>query len=206
MYDNRYLRDRAYRRNMRNGRNAYGSRGGYVSSKRGMRRDRAMDMEYDYPKYDSGYYSEHDYPRGHQDYPYSHEQHREHHRPMEYPMYDYRMRDMGYDYAHEDMEKEWKEHLEKWHKELKRYDRFNMPKEQIIQSARQMGVSFKHYTEEEFLTAYYMVMSDYPQVANEPHTYLAMAKDWLEDKDSKLQGGEKLCAYYYEVIKGGEED
>ena len=51
-----------------------------------------------------------------------------------------------------------------------------------------------------------MVMSDYPQVANEPHTYLSLAKDWLEDKDSKLKGSEKLCAYYYEIIKGGEED
>ena len=68
-----------------------------------------------------------------------------------------------------------------------------------------MGVKFEDYNEEEFLTTYYMVLSDYPKIANEPHTYLALAKDWLEDKDTALKGSEKLCAYYYEIVKGGEE-
>lgn len=237
---NRYLMDRASRRSMRDGRNPYGSRGGYVSSRRSMRGrdradmnydmarggnrgyDRAMDMGYDYAKYGSGYDSR--YGRGgrSQDGHYPYEQYGEHHRPMDFEMYGYGIGgirpmdyarsgmdygyDYGYDYGSEDMEKEWKEHLKKWCEELKRYDRFNMPKDQIIQTARQMGVRFDNYNEEEFLTAYYMVMSDYPQVANEPHTYLSLAKDWLEDKDSKLKGAEKLSAYYYEVIKGGEED
>ena len=174
---NRYLRDRANRRSMaqRDGRNPYGSRGGYVtSSRRG--KDRAY-MNYD--NYRGG---------------------------------DNRMRDRnynydyGYDYASEDMEKEWEEDLKKWREELKRYDRFNISKEQIIQSAKQMGAEFDKYNEEEFLTTYYMVMSDYPQITNEPHIYISLAKDWLEDKDSKLKGSEKLCAYYYEVINGGEED
>ena len=41
---NRYLMDRASRRNMsQDGRNPYGSRGGYVMSRRGRGRDRAMD-------------------------------------------------------------------------------------------------------------------------------------------------------------------
>ena len=223
---NNYLRDRAMRRDMqmRDGRNPYGSRGGYVTSRRGRRggmRDREM-ADYNYgSERDRGYDSR--YGRGgrNQDGHYPYEQYGEHHRPMDFEMYGYGIGgirpmdyarggmdygyDYGYDYGSEDMEKEWKEHLKKWCEELKRYDRFNMPKDQIIQTARQMGVRFDNYNEEEFLTAYYMVMSDYPQVANEPHTYLSLAKDWLEDKDSKLKGAEKLSAYYYEVINAGEE-
>lgn len=233
---NRYLRDRANRRGMlqRDGRNPYGSRGGYVSSSRRGRdranmnydnyrggynrmRDREMDMEYDYAKYDSRYDSRYNPDRRSQDGHYPYQQYGERNRPMEYEMYGYgiggiRPMDYGYDYSYdydyasEDMEKEWKEHLKKWREELKRYDRFNMPKDQVIQNAKQMGVEFGKYNEEEFLTTYYMVMSDYPTIANEPHTYISLAKDWLEDEDSKLKGSEKLCAYYYEVIKGGEED
>ena len=74
-----------------------------------------------------------------------------------------------------------------------------------MQKAKQMGIKFDKYNEEEFFTTYYMVMSDFPQIANDPHTYLAMAKDWLEDKDSEYQGSDKLAAYYYEVVKGGKE-
>ena len=229
---NRYLRDRASRRGMSQ-RNPYGSRGGYVSSsRRGRDRaymnydnyrggdnrmpDREMGMEYDYPKYDSRYDSRYNQDRRSQDGHYPSQQYGEHNRPMEYEMYGYgiggiKPMDYGYDYgydydyADEDMEKEWKEHLKKWQDELKRYDRFNMPKDQVIQNAKQMGVEFDKYNEEEFLTTYYMVMSDYPSIANEPHTYISLAKDWLEDEDSKLKGSDKLCAYYYEVIKGGEE-
>ena len=249
---NRYLRDRANRRSMaqRDGRNPYGSRGGYVSSSRRGRdradmnydnyrdrvnrmRNREMDMEYDYAKYNSRYDSRYSTDRRNQDSRYPYQQYGEHNRSMEYEMYGYgvggirpmdygydynydyassgnRMRDRNYDYeydyASEDMEKEWEEDLKKWREELKRYDRFNISKDQIIQSAKQMGAEFDKYNEEEFLTTYYMVMSDYPQITNEPHIYISLAKDWLEDKDSKLKGSEKLCAYYYEVINGGEED
>lgn len=241
---NRYLRDRASRRGMsmrgRDGRNPYGSKGGYVTSSRRGRenrmRDREMDMEYDYAKYDSRYDSRYNFDRRSQDGHYPYQQYGERNRPMEYEMYGYGIGgikpmdygydynydyarggnrsgrdrnydyDYDYDYVSEDMEKEWKEHLKKWCEELKRYDRFNIPKEQVIQNAKQMGVEFDKYNEEEFLTTYYMVMSDYPQIANEPHTYISLAKDWLEDKDSKLKGSDKLCAYYYEVVKGGEED
>ena len=211
---NRYLMDRAMRRGMRDGRNPYGSRGGYVSSKKMKRYDRAMDYNYDYPERDSKYADSHYGRHMGQERYMGYEQPREHYRPMEYEMYGVggirpHMKDYGmypyYDYAHEDMEKEWKEDLHEWCEELKKHDRFNMPKEQILQSARQMGVKFDNYSEHEFLTTFYMVMSDFTQIANDPHTYLAMAKDWLEDKDSKLKGSEKLSAYYYEVIKAGEE-
>lgn len=235
---NRYLMDRAMRRSgMRDGRNPYGSRGGYVSSSRrgGRGRDRAdmnydmarggnrdyrgydrtMDMGYDYAKYSGGYGSGYNSQRGNQDGHYPYERYGEHNRPMDFEMYGYGVggiRPMDYgmypypDYASEDMEKEWKEHLKKWCEELKRYDRFNMPKDQIIQNARQMGLKFENYNEEEFLTTYYMVISDdEDSLISNPQMAIIMAKNWLEDKDSKLKGAEKLSAYYYEVINAGEE-
>lgn len=235
---NRYLMDRAMRKgSMRDGRNPYGSRGGYVSSSRRSMRgrdradmnydmarggnrdyrgyDRGMDMGYDYAKYSGGYGSGYNSQRGNQDGHYPYERYGEHNRPMDFEMYGYSIggiRPMDYgmypypDYASEDMEKEWKEHLKKWCEELKRYDKFNMPKEQILSQAKQMGLKFENYNEEEFLTTYYMVISDdEDSLISNPQMAIIMAKNWLEDKDSKLKGAEKLSAYYYEVINAGEE-
>ena len=102
---NRYLKDRAMRRdmNMRDGRNPYGSRGGYVSSRRGRGRDRAdmnydmdrgnrgydrgMDYNYDYAKYGSEYDSRYDREYRSQDGHYPMERHGEHYRPMDYEIY-----------------------------------------------------------------------------------------------------------------------
>lgn len=245
---NRYLMDRASRRGMmRDGRNPYGSRGGYVSSRRRMGRDREMGSGNDYTEYDSGYDSRYGGRMGNQDYHYGHQQYGEYHRPMQYEMYgvggfrpmqdmnydmgNYDMargrggrgrgrdRDYGYDmnydydydygydmrdYEHED--KEWKKHLMKWCEELKHYDRFNMPKDQVINQARQMKVKFDNYNEDEFYTTYLMKISDdEDNLISNPQMAIIMAKNFLEDKDSKLKGSEKLCAYYYEVVKGGEE-
>lgn len=247
---NRYLMDRAMRRGMRDGRNPYGSRGGYVTSRRGRDRadydmasgsrgyDRAMDSEYDYAKYSGGYDSRYGSQRGGQDGHYPYERYGEPHRPMDFEMYgygvggirpmdyaqgdyarggrgrgrdrDYAMDygyDYGYDYASEDMEKEWKEDLKKWCEELKKYDKFKLPKEQILQMAKQMGVQFNEFNEEEFLCTYYMILSDDEEektIAN-PQMAIKEAKKFLMDKDSKLKGSEKLCAYYYEIINAGEE-
>ena len=240
---NRYLQNKASRdgargrgRDRADGRNPYGSRGGYVTSRRGRRdRDMADYGDYDMARGGRGRDRDSDMARGRDrarggqdghyemygiggmrpmDYARGGGRGRDRDRGQDYGMedYDYDMgdydNDYGYDmgdYADEDMEEEWKQHLKKWTEKLKKKDRFNMPKDQVLQNAKQMGVKFDEYSEEEFLTTYYMVISDYPKVANEPHTYLAMAKEWLEDKDSELKGSEKLCAYYYEIIKGGEE-
>lgn len=205
---NRYLHDRKMRRDMRN---PYGSKGGYVSSRRGSGRDRGMDYGYDYPEHDSRYDSR--YATRPMDYRYDRdmEHTREHTRPMDYEMYGYGMgtirpmHDYGYDYASEDMEKEWHEDLEEWCKKLKKHDIFNVPKEQLIQKAREMGVKFHDYNENEFVTTYYMMISDYKNVSNDPHFYLVLAKQFLEDDDTELKGSDKLCAYYYEIVKGGKE-
>lgn len=111
---------------------------------------------------------------------------------------DYNMND--YDYE----SKEWEQHLHRWIERLKQHDKFNLSKEDIIKKARSMGISFDKYNEHELVATYYMIVSDYSSVISDPHIALAMAKDFLEDKDSELKGSDKLCAYYYEIIKGGE--
>lgn len=157
--------------------------------RRRMRRD-----HYSHPEYERHYHMT-SYPMyDHTDYEYDHARRRDRE-------YDHRAKDMPSEY---DMADEWEEHLEEWIKHLKQHDRFGMHKDQLIHNAKQMGVHFEDYSEKEFLAAYYMLLSDFPKIANEPHTYLSMAKDWLEDHDSNLKGSERLCAYYYEIIKGGD--
>ena len=245
---NKYLERRSQRRgSMRDSKNPYGSRGGYISSRRDRAygSDRRMDRYSSYPEYDSRYSDGHYGRRMGQERHMGGQQSREHYRPNRYPMYNDYNSDMmdrsdmsnygsgNYhdsrdyadyndygdyndyndyndyrdynDYNSSNGEDKWKQHLKKWCEELKRHDRFNVNKEQLLSKAKQMGIRFDNYNEEELLTTYYMVISDFPQVGNDPHTYLAMAKDWLEDKDSMFKGSDKLCAYYYEVVKGGEE-
>ena len=193
---NDYLRDRAMRRSGRDratireyrhdGRNPYGSKGGYVMSRRG--RDRAMDEGYDYPehmrgdyrRYDRRYDDERDY-RG---YEYD----REHHRP--------------YDYEEEDMTHEYEEKLHEWIKKLKKHDRFGLTKEDVMKKAKSMSVNFDHFDEDEFYAIYLMMVSDYKHIGNDPHMYLAMAKDWLMDDDVAMRGSDKVCAYLYEIVLG----
>lgn len=227
---NRYLSDRAYRRSRmsRDERNPYGSRGGYVSSRRmrdrGMEdmyrggrersrgNDREMDYNYDMPEYDSRYdYRGYSYDRG-EDYHRGSEYPREHSRPMQYELYgiggmrprmDYDY-DYGYDYAKES-EKEYEKDLHEWVEKLKKYDRFGWSKEQVIQQAKDMGVKFEKYDEMEFYATYLMLMSDFKKIGSDPYVYLSMAKEFLEDDDAKLKGSEKICAYLYTIVKGEEE-
>lgn len=112
-----------------------------------------------------------------------------------------RRRDYGYDYSEEDEEeKEYKEGLHHFIEKLKRQDKFNLSKEQVISHAKSMGVKFDKYDEEEFYATYLMMISDYKDMGNEPAFFVKMAKKFLEDEDSERQGSEKLCAYLYEVV------
>lgn len=102
-----------------------------------------------------------------------------------------------YDYADED----WDEELENWCIELKRNVKTPIAKNEAINKANMMGVRFKDYNEDEFYCVVNMLMTDFPNIA-QPETYIAMAKQWLEDKDAALKGSEKLCEYYYTIVKG----
>lgn len=225
---NRYLQRRRDRM-MRDERNPYGSRGGYVTSKRS--RDRAMDER----GYDPESRSGHDYGydmRGRSSRDYMGDEHYgQYHRPMEfygygvggmmphredfargrnrrdmtYPYYeDYGYEnDYGYDYAEHD-DKEYKKHLKEWEQKLKKHDKYGMSKEQVVQQARSYGAKFKEYDEEEFFVTYLMMISDYKHLSQDPTLFINMAKYFLEDEDSAVKGGEKLCAYMYEIALGEE--
>lgn len=184
------------KRRMRDGRNPYGSRGGYVSSAR-PRRDRGMGEEY-YPRehsrrygysYDGGGYPYEGYAP---DYEYPREYGR-YNRYPEMPDYSNGISDEDYHYA-----------LEKWTKKLKAKDRFNLTKEEIIRKAREMNAKFTEYDEDEFYATYLMVVSDYINISNDPHAYIAMAKMFLEDDDIAVSPSEKLCIYLYEIVLGEE--
>lgn len=194
MRENRYLRDKMIGRDSRENRryderNPYGAEGGYVSSSR-RGRDRAYDQR-DYEESDyarrGGYQN-----RGRDNRDYSREQ--------DYRSYkDY---DDYEDRTSNDMYRKYEYDLEEWTEKLKKHDKFKMSKEDIINRARSMGVRFDDYSQEEYLAVYYMLMSDFPHVANDYSTYLHMAKKWLEDDDIEVSPSEKLSIYYYDIVKG----
>lgn len=200
MRENMYLRDRAMRRRMRDSRNPYGSRGGYVAGSRS--RDRAYS-DYARSDYNMNDYRN-DYNRPRYDYGYNNPTRYDGYNVMPPYSYDYGYPSYDYDYASE--EKSYDEELHKWIEKLKKYDRFGWNKEQVIEQAKKMGVSFDKYDENEYFATYLMLMSDFPKIANEPHTYLSMAKEWLEDQDAYKKNSEKLCCYLYEIVLGKEKE
>lgn len=214
--DNRYLRDRAMRRRnsrgqfMRDRRNPYGSRGGYVDSRRGM--DYGMDSRDYYPEYDSGDYRGYDRRYDSEDYHYPMERYGEHSRPKGYmargmvgmyPMYD----EMPFDGNDYGSEKEYyHKKLQEWVEKLKRKEtRFGWSKDQVVNQAKTMGVKFDEFDEMEFYAIYLALVTDHPKAAAEPRAYLNMAKEWLMDDDVKRTGSEKVCAYLYSIVLGEEE-
>ena len=136
--------------------------------------------------------------------PHEYSDHRDYATAPEYNWGDHpRGRDMRGDYhSSKGGEEEYYEDLERWTEKLKRKDRFHIKKEEIISSAKQMGVRFDEFTEEEFYVVYLMMVSDYKAVANDFRSYLNMAKEWLMDDDIEVSPSEKLCIYYYEIVKG----
>ena len=247
---------------MMDGRNPYGSRGGYVVSSRRGRRDRGMDYGYDGRDYRGGdyeynsmrddrAYQEQDMERVRRDYERmgqsdmarrSYGDMRDMHygerqgnfRPVEamgyfsgyygggedmarsgrrdygYDMnYDMRGRyDYGYDYAGDYGENLTREELEQWKKkltnELDEKDKQFFSKENITNKAKQMGINFDKFTEEELEVATMMVYTDYCKTLGTSNMdlYLRLAKDWLEDEDVAVKGGEKLAIYHDCIVEG----
>ena len=119
--------------------------------------------------------------------------------------------DYGYDYAGDYGETLSEDELEHWKKKLMQEvedkDRQFFTKEHIGQKAKQMGVQMKDYTEEELVVATAMVYTDYCKTAkkyigNNMDFFIELARDWLEDKDSAVKGGEKLAIYFDCIIEG----
>lgn len=115
--------------------------------------------------------------------------------------YDYRNDYYGSDYAGHNMEEEYKKKLYEWIEKLSSKNRFRQHgKEHIMQQAKNMGIKFEEYDEDEFYAIYLMHVSDYPTISNEYNMYIRMAKDWLEDKDIAVSPSEKVCKYLYEIV------
>lgn len=130
----------------------------------------------------------------------------------DYGRYDMRGRyDYGYDYAGDYGERLTEDELEEWKKKLLKEvdekDKQFFTKERIGQKAKQMDVEMKDFTEDELVVATAMVYTDYCKTAKKyigsnMDFYIEIARDWLSDKDSELQGGEKLAVYHDCIVMG----
>ena len=205
---NRFVKDMLMAQSRRggDGRNPYGSRGGYVSNRR-PRRDRDMEDYADYEGRDmrGGYRRdyERDYGddgRGYADYDMPR---------SDYEMHEMRGRDYGMDYGMRDygeMEYGKMSHkdIEKWKKHLKNQDGTmgeHFKHDQVMQAARQIGVNPEEYGEHIFPLVMNMMYSDYCAVAKKfgldrPDFYAELAKAFLNDKDFGGEPEEKVWLYY----------
>ena len=181
---------------MTDGRNPYGSRGGYVRS------DRRSDYEDDYAmrgNRDRRDY-EYDYARG---------------RRRDYATYnDRRMRDYDYeeDYRRRDYGKpEMFSHkdIETWKSMMKNEDGTrgeHFRAEQVKHACQQAGIDCEEFGEDIFCLAMNMMYSDYCKVAKKygvdiPEYYADLAKAFLRDKDFDGKPEEKLYLYYKTIVE-----
>lgn len=76
--------------------------------------------------------------------------------------------------------------------------------EHITRRAKELGMSFEKYTEQEFFVTVLMQYTDFSKTLGTANldTYLKIAKDWLCDDDIALRYGEKLAAYYDTIVEG----
>ena len=179
---------------MQDGRNPYGSRGGYVRDKndyndyamRGnrdrndygydmVRRDRNMD----YATYNENRMRDRDYED------------------------DYRRRDYGKPemFSHKDMET-WKSMMK--NEDGTRGEHFRA--EQVKHACQQAGIDCEEFGEDIFCLAMNMMYSDYCKVAKKygvdmPEYYADLAKAFLRDKDFDGKPEEKLYLYYKAIVE-----
>jgi len=202
-----------YMRIMRDGRNPYGSRGGYVSPRRPMmRRGDRGDYGYDQEYARNGRGDrENDYGMRGGDYghdmrggDYGYDMRGDMRGDMRYDDYD---RHYEFEYNQYDgmgMELTRKE-MKKWEKAMENSDGsrgFKFKEEQILPITQQHGIKFgKDFSEEEFVLAVNMLYSDYCKVlGGDLQLYIKMAKAFLCDDDFDGTGSEKLALYYRYIV------
>lgn len=107
-----------------------------------------------------------------------------------------------------------KKDFSEWEKGLENADgsrgkHFDM--EQIKRSAEQIGIKYRDYDEKELCMTANMLYSDFCEVLKsvippekEVMAYVKLAKAWLEDPDSPVDGSEKLALYYWCIVKDEE--
>lgn len=181
---------------MTDGRNPYGSRGGYVRS------DRRSDYEDDYAMRGN---------RDRRDYEYDYARSRR----SDYATYnDRRMRDYDYeeDYRRRDYGKtEMFSHkdIETWKSMMKNEDGTrgeHFRAEQVKHACQQAGIDCEEFGEDIFCLAMNMMYSDYCKVAKKygvdtPEYYADLAKAFLRDKDFDGKPEEKLYLYYKTIVE-----
>ena len=211
-----------YMRN-RDGRNPYGSRGGYVVSSR---RDREYggsmdrnDMDYNYSNYDErGRDNNYDYRyrdmndmrgrgnRGDREYG----EDGRYYNPMTMGMperYDYYGNRYDMEFNEPEKMRLTNREMKMWKRNLENADGSHGEKyqmEQIMPIAQQLGIKFHEFSEEDLCMAVNMLYSDYCKVlGSDLGMYVKLAKAFLEDDDFDGTGSEKL-ALYYKCIASGE--
>ena len=215
---NKFVKDMlmAQSRRSGDGRNPYGSRGGYVSNRR-PRRDRDMEY-YGMPKGD--YRRDGRYDRDMADYEsrdmrgdMRSRDYGDYNRDYaDYEMHDMRGRDYGdygmdygmRDYGEMEYGKMSHKDIENWKNHMKNQDGTmgeHFKKEQVMQAARQIGVNPEEYGEHIFPLVMNMMYSDYCAVAKKfgldrPDFYAELAKAFLNDKDFEGEPEEKVWLYY----------
>ena len=197
---------------MQDGRNPYGSRGGYVRS------DRRNDYGEDYARRDRGYEDMRgrDYAENQMDYNRVHGDYRSYDmgdmargydrrdRNEDYANYhDYRRRDYGKPemFSHKDMET--------WKSMMKNEDGtrgVHFREEQVKRACEQAGIDCEEFGEDVFCLAMNMMYSDYCKVAKKygvdrPEYYADLAKAFLRDKDFDGKPEEKLYLYYKAIVE-----
>jgi hypothetical protein len=182
----------------------------YLMKRHMMMKDKEQERDYNYRENDYRGDYRNDYRRDYNrsEYPsyYGYDHRGSDYRERDYRGYDYRGEEYrGQDYhSEEQLMSMYKQDLEKWTYKLKEKDRFKLSKEEVIKKAKNMGVAFMDYTENEFYVMYLLMLSLFKSVANEPHTYLAMAKSALEEPSSSLSPSEKVQVIMYEIAMGGK--
>ena len=213
---NRYAKDMLARR-MRDGRNPYGSAGGYVVRNK-PRRDRAMENE-DYARggrdrdmvgrndyaernSQSNYndYAGYDYAGSSRDYEQGGQYGRDSGYGYGVGMFDYDTEDYRRDYGHKLTNKD----IRKWEKDLENADGTRGKKwdaDQIRQVAQQHSIRFDEYSPELLTAIANMLYSDYCRVlGGDMTTYVKLAKAWLEDDDFEGEPEEKAMLYYKCIV------
>lgn len=193
-------------RRMRDGRNPYGSRGGYVVS------DKARG-EYDRNRM-GDYARNPEYRTGYTDMSYSrpmYERNRDYgERDYEYDR-DYNSRRLGsfdyntYDYASGDYRLTPKE-LRTWERKLENDDGTRGAKfteEQVMQVAQGMGIKFDEFSPELLTTLTNVMYSDYSRAenTNDIAQYVRLAKSFLCDDDFDGTPEEKAYLYYKAIVE-----
>lgn len=187
------MRDYARRRDMARNRGKYAYDGHY-SPEYDIRYGNSTHSPYDYARTSGGYQPSRQYDANYGDYGYG----------MRYDMA--RRRDYSRDYGEEETLSD--DELMEWSRELlkdvEQKDKPFMTRENIIQRAKDMGVKFKHFTEDEIVVATLMMYTDYSKTLGTGNLdlYIRLAKDWLEDDDVEVMGGEKLATYYDKIVCG----